>query len=224
MVFFSETMNEVRTGSGVAGFNISLSAKSLQITPALLEFVSPYKLRCGTVENAFTLGFISKKAFPLGVYVRCHGHIEGEKLTRFVLSLERKPKSSPPSRLAQTSDQLGGYPSGFLKFLTTIGDQQTQWHASLKAFVNEMKRGPLKIKITKHKFPKKVGVFRLEQEEIHLENEADKTEVTVSFRPESENAYFLEIESTVDARLNDACFENISEQLWNKANSLFLKK
>jgi hypothetical protein len=68
-----------------------------------------------------------------------------------------------------------------------------------------------------------VGAFTLEQEEMHFENKRDKIKAIITLVP-GENEYFLQFNSTVNIKLNDACFENASEQLWVKAGSLFGKK
>jgi hypothetical protein len=219
MVFFAESSKELK--SGVVGFEITLVAKNLQLTSELREFVLPFKSRCGEIETAFDLSFISKKAHPLGVYVQCHGHIDGDRISHFILYLQRKPKSSPPPNLTQTSEKLGGYPSGLLNFFPIMGGQQTQCRASFKGLVIEPKSWPLKI--TRYKLSKKVGAFTLEQEEINFENKRDETKAVITFMP-GESRYFLQIKSTVAVKLNDACFESASEQLWEKANSLFSKK
>jgi hypothetical protein len=221
MEFFSESQSELKK-SNVVGFGILLFSENLPLTSKLREYVSPFILPCGKIETAFDFGFISKKEAPLGVHVVCHGHIVEDRINHFVFSLGRKPKSSPPANLVQASEKLGGYPTGFFQFLSILDGQQIQCRATINALVGEPKRWPLKIK--RHNISKKVGAFTLEQEEIRLENKRDKTDVKITFRPEDKSNYMLVIDSKIDVKLDDACFENASEQLWNKAKSIFGKK
>jgi len=220
MVFFEESGKEALK-SGVIGFEINLVAKSLPASPAFRDFVLPFKSQCGPIETAFSFSLISKIAHPLGLYVWCHGHIEGERLTRFILSLQRKPKSTPSSNLIQISDRLGGYPSGLSRLWPTMAEQQAEYRAEFTGMITEPRRWRLKIK--RSKLPKKVAAFTLDQEEIHLQNPREKTDVLVTFFS-AQSEYLLQIKSVLDLKLDEACFESASEQLWRKANSLFINK
>jgi hypothetical protein len=91
----------------------------------------------------------------------------------------------------------------------------------LEAVVLNPKRWPLKIK--KRKSAEKIGGFKMEQEEIRLKNSKNHTDTVVTFRTDI-SSYVIQIKSTIPAKINDACFENVSEQLWNKVQALFLKK
>src|SRR6266498_5612352 len=116
MDFFSETSD----ADGLIGLAITLRSKDLRFTDSFQELVSPFKSRCGGIETAFDLPFLSKTKPPLGVYCLCHGHIVENKLQHFIITLRRKPKSEAPQEMAQTSDRLGGYPAGLSKVWSAL--------------------------------------------------------------------------------------------------------
>jgi len=218
MVFFAESI-KAKNGSGVIGLRATLRANNLQLPQELPKYVSAFISECEQNEKAFTIGFLSEKPYPLGFYIWCHGHIESERITHFSISLGRKPKAEPPQKLIEDSKKLGGYPLGFSEFISIMGSHKIKGEASLVAVIADSKRWHLKFE--KSKLPKKVGAFKLECEDITFENNADK--VKVSFMPD-ERTFCLEINSRVEMNLSDSCFDDLSEILWEKANSLFIKK
>jgi hypothetical protein len=219
MVFFSESPKELK--SGVFGFGITLITKNLRLTPELRAFVLPFKSKCGQIETAFDFGFLSRKASPLGLYVGVHGHINEGQLPHFLLHLGRKPASPPPAHIIQTSQKLGGYPSGFLKLIATLDAQTTECHATFKALIVDSKRWT--VELARPKLPKKIGQFEIEHEAIHFENKHGKTKAEIAYLP-GERLPKLNINSTVNVNLDSDCFESASEQLWVKVNSLFETK
>ena len=217
MDFFSESSDP----NGLVGLSITLRSKDLDFTPAFREFVLPFKSRCGEIETAFDLPFLSNTKPPLGVYCLCHGHIIENKLRHFLISLRRKPKSEAPQGMIQASDKLGGYPVGLLRLWSALGEQEVNRRTSLKVAIVKPKRWPLKSVV--QKMPIKVGGFRLEEQELRLKNAKLRTDAVITFSP-SISEYALEINSEVTEKFNPACFDEVGEQLWSKATSLFERK
>jgi len=215
--FFSETSDV----DGLIGLSLTLRSKDLEFTPAFREFVSPFKSKCGEIETAFDLTFLSKTKSPLGIYCFCHGHIIEDKLRHFLISLRRKPKSEPPQEMIQASEKLGGYPGGLSNFFSALGEQEVTWGASLHVAILKPKRWPLKASF--QKMPRNVGSFRARQQELRLKNAKLNVNAVLTLSPDI-TGFALEINSDEVASSNTACFDEVGEQLWSKAKSLFDRK
>ncbi|HLX95150.1 MAG TPA: hypothetical protein VKU37_05345 [Verrucomicrobiae bacterium] len=218
MIFFAESAKEL--DSGVIGFELRLWARDLPLSHEMRELAAPFKCDCTGKGTGFEFGGISKKGFPFGLHFVCHCHIEGDKLEYFVLSLGRKPKSEPPPELLRTSNELGGYPTAFLKLISAMKEQEIQCRAFLSTLVSDTKRWPIKIK--PQKLPKKIGGFTFSENEIDFETNREETKVAMRFQPGP--GFILDIRSNVNVKLDKTCFETASEQLWDKARPLFGKK
>jgi hypothetical protein len=218
MNFFAEVAEELE--SGVIGLDITLRSDEIPLTEAFRQLALPFKSKCGKIESAFDFGFLSDVEPPRGLHGVCHGHFEEKMLSHFLVALRRKPDSKPPENLRKASEQIGGK-NGMLKILSALEEPDVNWRASLEAVVLSPKRWPLKIK--KRKSAEKIGGFKMEQEEIRLKNLKNHTDTVITFRSDI-SSYVIQIKSTIPAKLNNACFENVSEQLWDKVQALFLKK
>lgn len=217
MDFFSETSDT----EGVIGLGITLRSRDLRLTDSFRELVSPFKSRCGEIEIAFDLAFLSKTKPPLGIYCICHGHIVEDKLQHFLIALGRKPKSEAPQEMVHTSERLGGYPTGLPKVWSALEEQEVKWRATLKVAIAKPKRWPLK-------FPapglqRSAAGFKLEEQELRFKNTKENVSAVFTFTPNMRE-YALEINATVEARFDATCFNEVGEQLWSKASALFGKK
>ena len=217
MDFFSETSD----ADGLIGLSITLRSKDIHLTDSFQNLVAPFKSRCGEVETAFDLAFLSKTKPPLGVYCLCHGHIVENKLQHFLITLRRKPKNEAPQEMAQTSDKLGGYPAGLSAIWSALGGQEVKWRATLTTAIVKPKRWPLKFPAPNMRSSSRG--FRLEEQELRFKNPKQKVSAAFTFTPNMRE-YAVEINSEAEARLGGACFDEAGEQLWNRLNALFAKK
>lgn len=219
MSFFSETQKDLGS-RGVVGFSAHLFTKELRINREFRDFLGSLPhVQCGPSDRAFTFGFISKTASPFGVYITCHCRLEDEVITSFNLDIGRKPtKGEPPSELATTSERLGGYPKGFQKIIGLMNGQRAKFSADFTGLVADAKRWP--VMSDKPELPETLGKFSIAEQAISFSSENDKITGSVVFHPGSKE-YLLKVASPVEIELNDTCFDDASEQLFNKVKSIF---
>ncbi len=214
MKFFSENSDAFE--QGIFGVTVSIHAPPIQLPPSLPAYVREFQHKCGKCETAFDLVYISKEKPPDGVYCGIHGHIEEEKLTQMTLSLNRKPESDPPKKLAEDDQKLGGFPSGFHKFLSFFPGQTYECRIKLVLAVVDTRKW--KPPVSRHRKSQALAGFSITHQTVNLSQ--DGCQVELSFH-KGLSGCTVEIQGTTALVLNESCFDNAAQALWTKIETLF---
>jgi hypothetical protein len=218
MELFSEDFSKLTSGIGMG---IIFRSEEVPLTKELRNLVSPFETRCGD-NPAFDISLLSEKEYPFGLYLYCHGHLSGDTMDHFQLSLARKPKKEAPPEFIEASRALGGIQNGMRQIFEALPKSQIEWQVSFDVGVINSALIP------KKRSPRnKVDGLILNKEVLEYslpprDPESDAVEITVNFDVSAKTA-FIETKSTMTFSLKEGVFDEISARIWKQIAPYLLK-
>ncbi len=217
MKFFAENVEDA--DQSLVGMGLTIRARELPRIDEFAEFAADFQTKCDDGSDAFDFGFLSETAAPLGLFATCHGHLEADKIAHFRLTLQRKPKSTPPQELQSTSDKLGGIQKGLPAFLAKLNGVTVEARVELDVILADLTlwHPPIKRR-DQCSFD---NGFELENEHFVLKSQESGVKVELDFNKGSEGCIVRIIVPQITVELGSDCIEKMAQSVWKKARTLF---
>ncbi|HSH38047.1 MAG TPA: hypothetical protein VK993_04610 [Chthoniobacterales bacterium] len=177
-----------------------------------------FRKRCGEVEQAFDLAFISTVESPFGLFCLVHAHVADDRVSELSIRLGRKPPTEPPAAIAELDSAIGGFAQGWQRLMRVVAAQRASCDARLHVFVTKNFVPPFRLR-RRRAF--RNDVFKLETEELEFSCSHSKNlEIAATFKRGAPGT-LLRIENTLDIEFTADFVEVISKRLFAECKPLF---
>lgn len=215
MVVFFQDLEEVPDLDAPIGHNLRVTFPRVNLPSGLLELAAETNVSCTDSKTAFNIHAFSQGLGVNGVHFRLHGHVEGDQITHFNLTLRRKPKGEPPAVISIGSEKVGGYPAVlervFTLFPSTVVDCEV---------IGEFITQRLPVSLTPKE--KSFASFGLQHKSLFFKPDGDESDTAVELKviPETKAAV-VNITSLLKVTMGPSCIQEVCDVLWSKAKFLY---